>query len=207
MFTDSSGHSPMPWWGWLAIGVGAALCLTGVGILVASVFGAVTTATLAGSIAIGAAKGALIGAAIGTIGGGAIGYAVGGIDGMWQGAALGFGIGALVGAVAGGIHGGLAYMRSTVIVDGQRVSVYRGGDSMKLRPGEYKVGAQRGISVNIDPAQVQNFGGAYRVSNVPRGLQIIQQGKNLSHFEIIAKTALTPEKFQFLLNKIILIAI
>lgn len=120
------------------------------------------------------------------------------------------GQGAAIGAITGGIHGELTYMRSTVVVNAQRVSVYRGGSDMTLKTNEYKIlkdGTQRGLSVNIDPSQVQNFGGAFRVSNVPRGLQIIQQGRNLSHFEIIARTSLAPDKFQLLLSKIILVAL
>lgn len=216
MYIDRNGTSPLKWYHWLAIAIGAALVLTGVGILIAGAAGAITTATLFGSIALGAAKGALIGAAIGT-GVGAIGGGIyAGVTGadFWtsvgQGAALGFGIGAVIGTIIGGAHGSITYMRSTVIIDGHRVSVYRGGDSVALKTNEYKVlvdGTQRGLSVNANAAQVQNFGGAYRVSNVPKGLQIVQQGKNLSHFEIVAKTALTPEKMQILLNKIILIAI
>jgi len=44
-------------------------------------------------------------------------------------------------------------MRSTVIVDGRRVAVYRGGNSVTLKSNEYRVltdGTQRGLSVNTN---------------------------------------------------------
>ncbi len=78
--------------------VGAALCIAAVSILTCGV----GTATLAGAIAVGAAKGALIGAAIGTVAGAGIGYATTGtLEGAAAGAAIGFGAGAVVGAVVG----------------------------------------------------------------------------------------------------------
>lgn len=58
-----------------AIGVGAALFFAETGILIASALGAISTATLVGSIALGAAKGTIIGVAMGT-GVGAIGGCV-----------------------------------------------------------------------------------------------------------------------------------
>lgn len=88
--------------------------------------------------------------------------------------------------------------------------MYRGGNSMQVKPNEFKIlsnGTKRGISVNTNPAQVQNFGGAYRIQKVPRGLKIVQQGKNLSHYEIISNKVLTLNKYQALLDKIVLIGI
>ncbi len=215
MFTDGSGHSPewLKWLGWAGLAVGAALSNAAITILTAGV----GTATLAGAIAVGAAKGALIGAAIGIGVGatvGAVGSAIAGYSitdaefwiNVGYSTMAGFGAGALIGAVAGGIHGGMAYMRSTVIIDGQRVAVYRGGESMNLKSGEYRLtndGRIRGISTNsnsLDPNVIKN-GGAYRISNVPRGLQF-----NLTkgiHYELIPKYFMTAEKYQALLSKII----
>lgn len=157
--------------------------------------------------------GALIGsAAVGGAGaviGGTVGYATGGVDGIIGGAMAGFGIGAIVGFVVGGTINYSAYIRSTVVVDGKRASVYRGGSDLTLKPNEYKVlsdGTKRGLSTNIDPTQVEKFGGAYRIKRIPRGLKIVQQGKNLSHYEIIPNSTLTVEQFQYLINKIVLVS-
>ena len=67
--TDINGN----WSGWATAGVivGAVLCIAAVSVLTCGV----GTATLAGAIAVGAAKGALIGAAVGTAAGAGIGYA------------------------------------------------------------------------------------------------------------------------------------
>jgi len=200
MMIDNSGCAPA-WWQWLLFGIGVALVTVAAGM---AIFGT------GGVAAFGV--GALIGSlSVGTVGAGvgaAIGYATSGIDGILGGALAGFGIGAIVGFVVGGTIGHSAYLRSTVTVNGKRVPVYRGGNSMKLKTNEYKIlsdGSKRGISVNISPSQVQNFGGSYRVTKVPRGLKIVQQGKNLNHFEIIPNKALTVEKFQSFLNKIKLV--
>lgn len=66
MYLDPSGTSPLKWYHWFAIAVGAALVLTGVGVLIAGAASATFAGTLISSVAIGAAQGALIGAAIGT---------------------------------------------------------------------------------------------------------------------------------------------
>ena len=101
---DANGH----WSGWATAGiiVGAALCIAAVTVLTCGI----GTATLAGAVAVGAAKGALIGVAIGTAAGGGIGYAATGtLEGTLTGAAIGFGAGSVVGAVAGGTSAGLQY--------------------------------------------------------------------------------------------------
>lgn len=83
----------------IAIGVGAVLCIAAVTVLTCGV----GTATLAGAVAVGAAKGALIGATVGIVAGTGVGYAV---TGTWKGAAtgaaIGFGAGAVIGAAIGG---------------------------------------------------------------------------------------------------------
>jgi len=205
MCTDPSGHE---WYHWILAGV-AVVGLTALAVGLTFLTGG--TATLGFAIAIGALKwsaiGFGVGAGLGFIGGYAItGSLDGALDGMGY---LAF-AGAVIGAIYGGINGGLTYMRSTVVVNGQRVPVYRGGNSVQLKGNEFKIlsnGTQRGLSVNTNPAQVQNFGGAYRVTNVPRGLQIVQQGSNLNHYEIIAKSVISQGKMQMLLNKIVLILV
>ena len=116
-YIDSDGQSPK-WWQWLLFGIGAAVVVVAIVVLSIATAGVGTAAfgaTLAGSIAVGAAKGALIGAAIGTAAGivGGVAYsAVTGAemsDGILQGFLMGFGIGAIVGAVVGGAVGGVQY--------------------------------------------------------------------------------------------------
>ncbi|MGZ4088718.1 MAG: hypothetical protein ACXVPD_14690 [Bacteroidia bacterium] len=46
------------------------------------------------------------------------------------------------------------------------------------------------------------FGGAYEITTMPEELQVIQRGKDPSHFEIVPKKPISKEKFQELLNKI-----
>ena len=83
-------------------------------------FAGVSTATLVGAIAVGAAKGALIGAGIG-IGVGSIAGGIGavasgeelGSSEFWSdvlyGGMLGFGVGSLIGAISGGVYSGVNY--------------------------------------------------------------------------------------------------
>jgi hypothetical protein len=49
---------------------------------------------------------------------------------------------------------------------------------------------------------VKKFGGAYRVKEIPDELQIIQRGKDLSHYEIVPKNPMPLEKFVELLKKV-----
>lgn len=101
---DTSGE-----WSTLAtIGaaVGLTLCVAAATVLTCGI----GTATLAGAVAVGAAKGTLIGAAVGASVGAGAGYATtGSINGAVTGAAIGLGAGATVGAVVGGAVGGANY--------------------------------------------------------------------------------------------------
>ena len=98
--TDANGN----WSGWATAGIiiGTLLCAAAVTVLTCGI----GTATLAGAVAVGAAKGALVGAAVGTAAGASIGYATTGtLEGAANGAAIGFGAGAAIGAVIGGNAG------------------------------------------------------------------------------------------------------
>ena len=95
--TDTSGN--VSFWASAGILIGTAICLAAVTVLTCGV----GTATLAGAVAVGAAKGALVGAAVGTVAGAGIGYAATGtLEGATTGAAIGFGAGAVIGAAIGG---------------------------------------------------------------------------------------------------------
>src|ERR1051325_4578479 len=89
------------------------------------------------------------------------------------------------------------------------VSVYRGGISLRFRRDEVKIdpltGLLRttyGISVDTDPEFVRRFGGAFRITNVPEGLEIIQRGRRPEHFEIVPAYPMTEDRYQELLDKI-----
>ena len=57
--------------------------------------------------------------------------------------------------------------------DERRPGLFRGGNSMLPRPKEYKkdenglVQTTHGVSTNVDPNKVMQFGGAYRVGPLP----------------------------------------
>ena len=60
------------------------------------------------------------------------------------------------------------------------ITVYRGGPKIEVRDIDVKVKdglvqSTRGPSLNLDPAKVEKFGGAYRVESIPDELQIIQR--------------------------------
>jgi len=91
------------------------------------------------------------------------------------------------------------------------VCVYRGGTTFQVRPGEIRVGndglvrTTHGLSVNTNPLD-QNVARrtAMRIKSIPDELQIIRRGGGDTHFEIVPKQPMTPERFQELLNQIVL---
>ena len=91
--------------------------------------------------------------------------------------------------------------------------VYRGGNDMTLKNGEYRLDANgmvkptHGISVSADPNAVAKFGGAYKVQTLPKGLKLIQRGQNLLHYEIVPKYAMPLSQYQSLLYQIKLVPV
>ena len=86
--------------------------------------------------------------------------------------------------------------------------LYRGGNKMKVRSRDVEivddlVQPTRGVSVNSNPGAVANFGGAYKIGDLPNGLTIKFTGG--THYEIIPQYAMPLEKYQALLNQISLI--
>ncbi len=79
---------------------------------------------------------------------------------------------------------------------------------MTFKPNEIRLDANgmvqstHGVSVNTNASGLERFGGARQISTVPDGLQIIQRGANVSHFEIVPSRPMSPEQFQQLLNKV-----
>jgi hypothetical protein len=95
-------------------------------------------------------------------------------------------------------------------IDPTEVNIYRGGDSLQARVGvdiqvdkiTGLVKTTHGLSLDIDAAAMQRFGGAFRVESIPPELRIVQRGKRMGHFEVVARQAMTPERFQELANQI-----
>jgi hypothetical protein len=95
-------------------------------------------------------------------------------------------------------------------IDPAEVCIYRGGDSLQARVGvdiqidklSGLVKLTHGLSWDVDAAAMRRFGGAYRVESVPPELRIVQRGHRLGHFEVVARHAMTPERFQELANQI-----
>jgi RHS repeat-associated protein len=97
-----------------------------------------------------------------------------------------------------------------VLYNGNKVPVYRGENGndplFQLKGGEYKFSDQtvRGLSINVDAAKLSNArGNAYQITQMPKGLTIVQHGaKDPGHFEIVPTSKLSQEEFQGLLNQI-----
>lgn len=89
---------------------------------------------------------------------------------------------------------------------------YRGGLDLTPKPGEVKqdpvtslLQPTLGISVWDRPDNLEQFGGAYRVTNVPPELQIKQLGKNPHHYEIMPAYPMPLADYEDALAKIILV--
>ncbi len=97
-------------------------------------------------------------------------------------------------------------------IDPTEVAVYRGGSSLQAREGADiqidratgLVKLTHGLSLDVDAAAIQRFGGAFRVESIPPEPRIIQRGHRMGHFEIVPRQAMTPERFQELANQVTL---
>jgi hypothetical protein len=88
---------------------------------------------------------------------------------------------------------------------------YRGGSSLRPRPGEVRLdpatGSLRtthGISVFDRPENLDRFGGAYEVMTIPDTLRIIQRGRDPHHFEIVPAAPMTFAGNEAALKQIVL---
>jgi hypothetical protein len=96
--------------------------------------------------------------------------------------------------------------KSGEVIDPTKVNVYRGGSDLTVKPGETKVvGGQvqptHGISLSTDPASLARFGGAKKVLSIPDELEIVQRGKRDTHFELVPRQPMTPERYQELVEQ------
>ena len=94
------------------------------------------------------------------------------------------------------------------------LSFYRGGMSLSPRKIDVSIHRQtsllqptRGISVFSRPDGLERFGGAFQVTNVPPELQIIQIGRDPTHYEIVPAQPMTWQDYEDALAKIVLVAV
>ena len=62
----------------------------------------------------------------------------------------------------------------------------------------------RGVSLFVDPAKVERFGGAYRVEAIPEGLKMQQRGRDLGHYELVPAEPISFERYVELLKQVVL---
>jgi RHS repeat-associated protein len=85
---------------------------------------------------------------------------------------------------------------------------YRGGNDFTFKPNDVKLDANgmvkptHGVSLFSSAQKIPTKFTVYRVTSLPKELQIIQRGKDLQHFEIVPKRPMTPQDFQKALNQI-----
>jgi hypothetical protein len=95
------------------------------------------------------------------------------------------------------------------VIDPTKIDVYRGGSDLTVKPGETKVingqvQPTHGLSLETDPTRLGRYGGARKVVSIPDELQIIQRGKRDTHFELVPKVPMSPERYQELVDQTVL---
>ncbi len=65
----------------------------------------------------------------------------------------------------------------------------------------------RGISVYSRPDNLDRFGGAHRVTNLPAELMVLQVGKDPYHHEIVPVQPMSLAEYEGALNKIVLVPV
>jgi hypothetical protein len=88
---------------------------------------------------------------------------------------------------------------------------YRGGNSLKPRPIDVRVDPAtgvlrpgRGVSVFSVPDGLERFGGAYKLTQIPPELGIIQVGRDATHHEIVPTVPMTLAEYEDALGQIVL---
>jgi hypothetical protein len=91
---------------------------------------------------------------------------------------------------------------------------YRGGRSLRPKPGEVRVDPNtgllrttHGISVYDRPDNLDRFGGAYQVTAVPDTLKVIQRGRDPHHYEIVPAVPMTLDEYEAALSLIVLVPV
>jgi hypothetical protein len=65
----------------------------------------------------------------------------------------------------------------------------------------------RGVSVRDRPDGLEHFGGAFRVTNLPPELHIVQVGRDPHHFEIAPARPMTRVEYEDALARITLVPV
>lgn len=96
-------------------------------------------------------------------------------------------------------------------LDCTKTPVYRGGSDLrpKYHLGEVKiikgmVQPTRGVSLELDLPDAATHGVPHRVTSIPDGLEIIQQGRRPGHHELRPKQAMPVVRFEELLGQVVL---
>jgi hypothetical protein len=76
---------------------------------------------------------------------------------------------------------------------------------VRIDPATGLLRAGRGVSVFSRPDGLERFGGAYRVTQLPPELTIIQVGRDPTHFEIAPVRPMTLDEYEQALAKIVLV--
>lgn len=105
---------------------------------------------------------------------------------------------------------GVAILAGGTPLDCTKTAIYRGGTDLtpKYHLGEVKikngmVQPIRGISLELDPAEVAKHGAPHRVKSIPDELEIVQRGKRSSHHELRPKVEMPVERFEELLEQVV----
>ena len=89
---------------------------------------------------------------------------------------------------------------------------YRGGNDFSAKPSDIKVNnngmvkTTHGVSVNTNPNAVAQHGVPHKIVDLPDGLDIIQRGVNISHYEIVPSQPMPLSQYQDLLSQIVSVA-
>jgi hypothetical protein len=91
---------------------------------------------------------------------------------------------------------------------------YRGGKSLKPKPGEVRIDPRtgllqptHGVSVYDRPDGLDRFGGAFEVVSLPDTLKVIQRGRDPHHYEIVPAQATPPEEYEQALDQVVMAAV
>lgn len=97
------------------------------------------------------------------------------------------------------------------VIEPTQVDVFRGGPGLEVKPGDLRIDRStglvqptHGLSLETDATSLARFGGAHKVKSIPDELQIIQRGRRDTHFELVPKQAMTPERYEELVKQVVL---
>jgi hypothetical protein len=70
-------------------------------------------------------------------------------------------------------------------------------------PFDFRCFLTEGTADQVYAVADSEGGGAQRIKSIPDGLQIIQRGNRMEHFEIVPKQPMEIERFQQLLGQVV----